>query len=74
MLNLYIKMELDALEKYIGKDNISFELEYAVRSYSYASLEHTRKWLAREENISAEKFARLMYSSMPDILKEAFLE
>ncbi len=72
MLNLYINMELDALKKYYGTEELDDDLVYDTKSYSYGCILHTKEWLTGKDKMSAETFAKRMYRDMPEELKKAF--
>ena len=46
------------------------DMDYAVRSYAYACIGLTFKWLQGELDYTPDQFARLQYRFMPDRLKE----
>ncbi len=74
MQNMYIEIEISALKKYLKTEELEADLLYSVRSYSYACMEHTCRWLFEDEMIPAEELARQFYVFMPDILKKAYEE
>ena len=71
ILDFYISMEEEALKKSMPCEELSPEMRFAIRSYSYACIMHTRDWI-RDPEWSAEQFAHLMYEEMPAFLKEAY--
>ena len=72
IIRLYIAMNTEILQVYLGTETLDPELLYDLQSYSYACGFHTREWLAGREKMTPELFSKRMYRDMPALLKEAY--
>ena len=72
IVNMYVNIEKDVLQKYLHTDFLDPEIVYDIECYSYACVMHTKNWLTDKEKMSAEYFAAQMYRTMPEILKKAY--
>lgn len=69
-----VQFYTDILLKRQKLDDLSCELQYAIRYHSYGCIGMTIEWLQNDCNISPEEFAKLLLDHMPENMKAALLE
>ncbi|MBQ9221506.1 TetR/AcrR family transcriptional regulator C-terminal domain-containing protein [Succinivibrio sp.] len=58
----------------LGSRTLEEPIEFAIRLYCYGTIGITQEWLLRDTVTPAEKIASLMFSSMPQQLREIYFE
>lgn len=67
-----VKISTETLERYLGTQELSPTLVYAVKFTSYGCLNMTIEWLRGEFVMSAADLAVCQLNAMPDILRRAY--
>lgn len=61
-----------AMKKHFHLEELSMEMDYAIRAHSHACCELSFEWLKGDLNYTPRQFATLQYRYMPSELKEAY--
>lgn len=72
MYQYYYTLGTEAIKAHLGIDELTDEMDYAVRMQFYAAFGLTVEWLFGRVDYSIEEFARLQYHFMPQDLKDAY--
>ena len=62
----------DMMKHHFGIEDLTVEMDYAVRSHAYASIGMAFDWLQGKVAYTPEQFARLQYHFMPKDLRDAY--
>lgn len=68
----YVDLGINAVEGRLGKEALTTEAVYDIKSHAYACLGHTLEWLEGKAEYTPEEFARLQYRAMPLVLKKGY--
>lgn len=68
----FVKLGSDAVAEKYGRDALTKETVYIIKSHSFACLGHTIEWLNGKTGYTPAEFAALQYKFMPEILLKAY--
>ncbi len=72
MLEYFVDAYTKAAKARLGTDTLSTQLTYSLRLYCYGAVGMSREWILTDTVTSAETVIRMMFASMPEILRNIY--
>ncbi|HAJ73484.1 MAG TPA: TetR family transcriptional regulator [Lachnospiraceae bacterium] len=72
MLEYFVEKYTRLARELSGSDIQDAQTLFSIRMYCYGAVGMTREWVLQDNLTSAETIVRMMFSSMPEILKQVF--
>ncbi len=70
--DMFVQLGKDVVSKHLDSKELSREDLYAIKSYTFACVGHTKEWLEGKSAYTPLEFANLQYRFMPEILRQAY--
>ncbi len=72
MLEYFVTRYTELAKKILGTDMLDTQTAYSIRFYCMGSVGMTREWVLEDNITSAETVVRMMFNSMPEVLRKIF--
>lgn len=72
MLEYFTAIYTALTRKMSGQDSLDAQLLFSIRLYCYGAVGMTKEWVLQDNLTSAETIAQMMFSSMPDSLRQIY--
>ena len=72
MLEYFVARYTEIARKKLGTTTLDTQTQYSIRLYCYGTLGMTREWLLNDNITPAETVVRMMFSSMPQSLRNIY--
>ena len=72
MLEYFVERYSNEVKRILDTDTIDTQTMYSVRLYCYGAVGMTREWLLTDNITPSETVVKMMFNSMPEILKKIY--
>ncbi len=72
MIEYFVKRYSDLAKEKLGTDTLDMQTQYSIRLYCCGAVGMTREWLLKDNITPAETAVAMMFSSMPEFLKNIY--
>ena len=72
MLEYFSAKYTELAKKMSGQETLDAQLLYSIRLYCYGTVGMTKEWVLHDNVTSAETVVRMMFASMPEMLKNIY--
>ena len=72
MLEYFTAKYTELAKEMSGDDTLDAQLLFSIRLYCYGAVDMTKEWVLEDNMTSAETIVQMMFSSMPDSLRQLY--
>ena len=72
MLEYFVERYSNEVKRILDTDTIDTQTMYSIRLYCYGAVGMTREWLLTDNITPSETVVKMMFNSMPEILKKIY--